>query len=81
MSSSVPTPRELQNAQVEEAILDAIRESEYPDTSVREVAEEFPDRNYHTVRKHVRRLREDGRVEVTRTCGPAKLYRVVEDSE
>lgn len=69
---------EVERRAKERAILDVIRASEYPDTSVREVAEEFDDLDYQTIRKHVRRLRERGEVEVTRQVGPAKLYRVAE---
>ena len=79
--SSTTDPYELERAAIRESILDAIRESEFGDTSVREVADVLPDRDYQTVRKHVRELREAGRVKVTRTCGPAKLYRVVEEDE
>jgi len=77
--SKTPDPYELEQAAIRESILDAMRESEFGDTSVREVADVLPERDYQTVRKHVRELREAGRVEVTRTVGPGKLYRVVED--
>lgn len=79
MSSTTPDPYALEQAAIREDILDAMEESEFEDTSVREVADVLPERDYQTVRKHVRKLREAGRVEVTRTVGPGKLYRVVED--
>jgi len=81
MSSTTPDPFELEREAIRESILGAIRESEFGDTSVREVADVLPERDYQTVRKHVRKLREAGRVEVTRTVGPGKLYRVVEDED
>lgn len=81
MSSTTPNPYDLEQAAIRNAILDAMRESEFEDTSVREVADVLPERDYQTVRKYVRELREEGSVEVTRTVGPGKLYRVVEDED
>jgi predicted ArsR family transcriptional regulator len=81
MSSTTPNPYDLEQAAIRNAILDAMRESEFEDTSVREVADVLSERDYQTVRKHVRELREEGSVEVTRTVGPGKLYRVVEADE
>jgi len=81
MSSTTPDPYELEQAAIRETILDAMRESEFEDTSVREVVDVLPDRDYQSVRGHVRELREAGRIEVTRTVGPGKLYRVVEDAD
>lgn len=75
-----PDPYALERRAVERDILAAIRESEYPDTSVSEIAEEL-DRGHSTVRKHVVRLREEGRIEVTREVGPGLLYRVVEETD
>ena len=66
---------DIRDAALDRRILDAIRESEFEDTTVQEIADEVEE-NYQYVRKRVRFLREDGRVEVTRTAGPAKLYRV-----
>lgn len=56
-------------------VVEAIQESEFPDASSREIAEEA-EIPATTVRNLLQELREEGRVEVTREVGPSKLYRV-----
>lgn len=79
MSSAVDPSSIRRDAQKRE-VVEAIRESEFADVGSRGVAEEtgLP---HGRVRKLVQELREEDEIYVTRTVGPAKLYRVTEDDE
>lgn len=78
MSSVTTDPNEVRREAEKREVVAAIRESEFPDTGSREVAEAL-DIPHGRARKLVQELREEDRIEVTRQVGPAKLYQVVED--
>ena len=81
MSSESPvSPSSLRREAEKDEVVDAIRSSTFEDAGSREVARSL-SLSHGRVRKLVQELREEGRISVTRTVGPAKLYRVSEEVE
>jgi len=78
--SSAMSPSSIRREAEKDDVVEAIRESEFADVGSRGVADAL-SLNHGRVRKLVQELREEGRIEVTRTVGPAKLYRVSEVEE
>jgi len=61
-------------------VLQAFRDSEFEDAGTREIVEAVPIYE-QTTKRLIRELRAEGRLEKTRTVGPAKLYRIPPDSD
>lgn len=78
MSSVTTDPNEIRREAEKREVVEAIRESSFEDTGSREVAETL-DIPHGRARKLVQELREEDRIEVTRTVGPAKLYQVADE--
>jgi DNA-binding transcriptional regulator LsrR (DeoR family) len=77
-SESRTSPSSIRREAEKDDVAEAIRSSEFSDAGSREVARRL-DLSHGRVRKLVQDLREEGRIRVTRTVGPAKLYRVAEE--
>ena len=72
------SPSSIRREAEKDDVVEAIRNSEFADAGSREVARTLSI-SHGRVRKLVQDLREEGRIVVTRTVGPAKLYRVAEE--
>lgn len=77
-------PRDLRRAQREKYIVSVIKElideGEFADVPAPSIAEEYGCSDSF-IRQELRRLREKGHIEVSRTVGPAKLYWPVENGD